>query len=91
MTMGDVTGGRLGSLVDAEHGIVSREIFVSDEIYRQELERIFARAWLFLGHESQSRLSRQGERRLERNAGRGASGCPPSREGRPPGYLRGYG
>jgi phenylpropionate dioxygenase-like ring-hydroxylating dioxygenase large terminal subunit len=51
--MGDVTGGRLGSLVDVEHGIVSREIFVNDEIYRQELERIFARAWLFLGHESQ--------------------------------------
>jgi len=37
--MGDVTGGRLGSLVDVEHGIVSREIFVSDEIYRQELRK----------------------------------------------------
>jgi nitrite reductase/ring-hydroxylating ferredoxin subunit len=45
--------GRLDGLVDIEKGIVSREIFVSEEIYRQELERVFARAWLFLGHESQ--------------------------------------
>ena len=29
------------------------EIFVSDEIYRQEQEQVFARAWLFIGHESQ--------------------------------------
>ena len=38
-------------LVDAEHGLVSREIFVSDEIFQQELEQIFSRAWLFVGHE----------------------------------------
>ncbi|HET9922798.1 MAG TPA: Rieske 2Fe-2S domain-containing protein, partial [Methylomirabilota bacterium] len=51
--MGDASRERVGRLVDVEQGIVSREIFVNDEIYRQELERIFARAWLFLGHESQ--------------------------------------
>ena len=48
--------GRLGSvagLVDVERGVISREIFVSDEVYRQEQERIFARAWLLIGHESQ--------------------------------------
>src|SRR5216117_3410374 len=45
--------GRLKALVDVERGIVSREIFVNEEIYRQELERIFARAWLFIGHASQ--------------------------------------
>ena len=50
--MGDATPGSLNGLVDVERGIVSREIFVSEEIYRQELERVFARAWLFLGHES---------------------------------------
>ena len=44
----DVSG-----LVDAENGLVSRRIFVEDEIYRQELENIFARCWLFLCHESQ--------------------------------------
>lgn len=41
------------SLVDAERGLISREIFVNDEIYRAELEQLFARAWLFVGHESQ--------------------------------------
>ena len=40
-------------LVDSEHGLVSRRIFIEDEIYQQELERIFARCWLFLCHETQ--------------------------------------
>jgi 3-phenylpropionate/trans-cinnamate dioxygenase subunit alpha len=40
-------------LVDAEHGLVSRRIFIEPEIYRQELERIFARCWLYLCHASQ--------------------------------------
>ena len=39
--------------VDVERGLLSREIFVNEEIYAQEQERIFARSWLFLGHESQ--------------------------------------
>ena len=30
-----------------------REIFVNDEIYRQEQEQVFTRSWLFVGHESQ--------------------------------------
>jgi phenylpropionate dioxygenase-like ring-hydroxylating dioxygenase large terminal subunit len=41
----------LSSLVDLQAGTVSREVFVNDEIFRQELERIFGRAWLFVGHE----------------------------------------
>src|SRR3954451_21178846 len=40
-------------LVDIENGTASREIFVDNDIYRQEQEQIFARAWLFVGHESQ--------------------------------------
>ncbi len=41
------------NLVDLKHGVISREIFVSEDIYQQELEQLFARAWLFVGHESQ--------------------------------------
>ena len=40
-------------LVDAEKGLVSRRIFIEDDIYQQELENIFARCWMFLCHESQ--------------------------------------
>src|SRR5258708_19225262 len=40
-------------LVDLAAGQVSREIFVNDDIYAQEQERVFARSWLFVGHESQ--------------------------------------
>ena len=40
-------------LVDTDNGLVSRRIFVEHEIYEQELERIFARCWLFLAHETQ--------------------------------------
>ena len=39
--------------VDPDKGIISREIFVNDEIFATELEQVFARAWLFVGHESQ--------------------------------------
>ena len=51
MTAGE-QGYRPG-LVDVSTGQISREIFVNEEIYREELERLFARAWLFVGHESQ--------------------------------------
>ena len=51
MTTGE--HGYRNGLVDPNAGRISREIFVNEEIYRQELERLFARAWLFVGHESQ--------------------------------------
>lgn len=43
----------LTSLVDTTRGTISREVFVDQELFTLELERLFARAWLFLGHESQ--------------------------------------
>src|SRR5881397_2083035 len=57
--MASAEPGGLKDLVDVERGIISREIFVNEEIYRQELKRVFARVWLFVGHESQ--ISRPGD------------------------------
>ena len=39
-------------LVDTEYGLVDRTIFYSQEVYQQELEHVFTRAWLLIGHES---------------------------------------
>ena len=44
---------RAAALVRPDDGRINRPIFVDDDVYRLELERIFARCWLFVGHESQ--------------------------------------
>src|SRR5690348_16586653 len=57
----------MAQYVDRERGTIGREIFCDAEIYAQEQERIFNRAWLFVAHESQIPkpgdyvLSRMGE------------------------------
>ncbi|WP_285493975.1 aromatic ring-hydroxylating dioxygenase subunit alpha [Actinomadura sp. NBRC 104425] len=44
----DVSG-----LVDAEGGLLDRVIFTDQQIYQQELRRVFAPSWLFLAHADQ--------------------------------------
>ena len=44
---------RYNAMVNLRQGTISREIFSSREIYEEELEKVFTRAWLFVGHESQ--------------------------------------
>ncbi len=39
--------------VDSERGLVDRRIFSDEDIYHQELEHIFGRAWNFVCHASQ--------------------------------------
>ncbi|WP_201406187.1 Rieske 2Fe-2S domain-containing protein, partial [Mycobacterium intracellulare] len=46
-------GADVAGLVDPDRGLVSRQVFSDPGVYELELERIFARCWQFLGHESQ--------------------------------------
>jgi phenylpropionate dioxygenase-like ring-hydroxylating dioxygenase large terminal subunit len=56
-----------GKLIDIKNWEIDRRIFTDPEIYRREQEQIFARAWMYVGHESQIPevgdfiLSRMGE------------------------------
>lgn len=47
-----MTSVALSNLVDVNNGLVNRKIYTDREIYQAELEQIFGRCWLFVGHES---------------------------------------
>jgi phenylpropionate dioxygenase-like ring-hydroxylating dioxygenase large terminal subunit len=38
--------------IDSENGLIEKSIYVDQDIYEMELERLFARAWNFMCHES---------------------------------------
>lgn len=41
------------NLVDTDNGLIDRVIFTDKSLYQQELRRVFAPSWLFLGHTDQ--------------------------------------
>ncbi|MEV7046304.1 SRPBCC family protein [Amycolatopsis sp. NPDC051061] len=51
----DLRRGAPGSLVRPDGAEVGISVFHDEGVYRAELEKIFAKCWLFLGHESQLR------------------------------------
>jgi len=42
----------LTDMVDWENGLIDPRIFIDEDIYRLELEKVFGRNWLFLAHDS---------------------------------------
>ena len=48
-----IVSGFSNNLVDLNTGVISREIFVNEDIYQQEQEQVFAKGWLLVGHDSQ--------------------------------------
>ena len=47
-----VTVGRKYQIIDMQTGQLDRRIFVDPDIYAEEQEKVFGRAWLMIGHES---------------------------------------
>ncbi len=43
----------MDKLVDTRNGTINNAVFSHPDIYEQELEQVFARMWLLVGHESQ--------------------------------------
>ena len=39
-------------IIDPETGKIDRRIFIDQDIYDEEMAKIFGRTWLMLGHES---------------------------------------
>src|SRR5699024_1719289 len=42
----------INELVQLDKGLIQRAIFSDEEIFKKEIENIFSKAWLFVGHES---------------------------------------
>jgi phenylpropionate dioxygenase-like ring-hydroxylating dioxygenase large terminal subunit len=49
----EMPNGSFSQLVDPRRGLLDRRVFSDPDIYKLEQERVFARCWLFIGHESE--------------------------------------
>lgn len=47
----------VSTLVDTKGGLIDRSIFTNQQLYQQEMRRVFAPSWLFLAHVDQFRKS----------------------------------
>src|SRR3954451_23081963 len=47
------TGEALEDIMRPAEGLISRRIFTDPEIHEMEIEKIFGKAWFYLGHESE--------------------------------------
>lgn len=43
----------ISRLVELERGFIARDVYFDEALYRFELERVFGKCWLVVGHESQ--------------------------------------
>jgi nitrite reductase/ring-hydroxylating ferredoxin subunit len=43
---------QMDKLLQLDQGLISRQIYSDEAIYRDEMEKVFRRCWLFLGHDS---------------------------------------
>jgi hypothetical protein len=64
-----------------EDGRVHRDVYASQEIFDREMELLFGRAWLMVGHESQ--IPNHGDFFTTRLGATDASGCASSRTAAP--------
>jgi phenylpropionate dioxygenase-like ring-hydroxylating dioxygenase large terminal subunit len=51
------SNGAQGPLIDTRSGEIDRTIFCDQDVYDREMRSVFAKSWMFVGHESQIRDS----------------------------------
>ena len=53
------TDAEILGMIDEEAGVYDPKIYTDEALYQLELDRIFARTWICMGHESQ--ISKPGD------------------------------
>ena len=66
------------SVIDPTTGKLDRRIFSDQSVYDDEIERVFGRAWLMIGHESQVPAPRHPGAPMTKRAQNGATEMEPA-------------